>query len=157
MNFYQTPFSEDALAELLAAIAPHTLDYLIGMLVAAASTQRSFPAGVIFEVITESSEVVARNRAAMAIAELFERVEADFNHDPVLVSPDPDVAEECAEWARGYLHVALGAGLLDSVYGRALSGDFLHLARLAACAPDTELIAEYLHLIAERVATGISS
>jgi len=150
LDWYHLPFSHDARDQLLLAVAPHSLDYIFGLLVAAASVPCDFDAKVVFGIISKQLEIPEMNRAASLLIQLFDRVEADLLHHPALVAPDYEDLDACAEWASGYLCVMTAAGMLQWP-SRLSSQAVVQLTSIAARAPGAEETAEWLPVISEQL------
>lgn len=150
MDWYHLPFTHDARDALLLAVAPHSLDYIFGLLVAAASVPRDFDAKVVFGIISKQLEIPHKNRAASLLIQLFDRVETDLLHHPALVAPDYEDPDACAEWASGYLCVMTAAGMLQ--WPSLLSSQaVVQLTSIAARAPGAQETAEWLPVISEQL------
>lgn len=150
MDWYHLPFAREDCDELLLAVSPHSLDYLFGLLAAAASVPRDFDAKVVLGIISKQLEIPHRNRAVRLLVQLFDRVEADLLHHPALVAPDYEDPDACADWASGYLRVLTAAGMLQWP-SRLSSQAVFQLTSIATRAPGAQETAEWLPVISEQL------
>jgi hypothetical protein len=152
MDWYHLPFSTKNRDELLAAIAPYSLDYAFGLCVARALVPKDSCAKLMFSMVSDRISNDEHELAVMLLVELLDRIKTDIQIDPQIVAPDyADERDRCVDWADGFLSVVAASGAVHPWQSLEVTQALVDIATIARRGPGYVELAEGLPITIEQL------